>query len=352
VADASLNLHARDLVQVRDLDEILATLDGTGSLGALPFMPEMRQFCGRRFRVDKIVTKVCDTIGRSGMHQMDAAVHLEGTRCDGEAHGGCQAGCLLYWKEAWLRRVDSLGSETTPGADRAAGRAAVPHAPGRPVSFTVEDLWAATRRSGGEAGSDGDAAAREQEAVPAYRCQSTELMRAAPCVIASWDARQYVRDVRVGNVGALASVRTVLGGFLNEVQDLTRRFLPRWLRVRGGLRFPVIDGRLTRTPAQRLDLQPGELVRVKSRDDIVATLDTDNLNRGMSFDREMLEYCGRQARVLTRVERILDESTGRMMHLPNPCIVLDGVVCHGTYHRSCPRATYPYWREIWLERVP
>ncbi len=29
-------------------------------------------------------------------------VHLE-TRCDGEAHDGCQAGCLLYWKEDWLK---------------------------------------------------------------------------------------------------------------------------------------------------------------------------------------------------------------------------------------------------------
>src|SRR4051794_17968284 len=28
-------------------------------------------------------------------------------RCDGSAHGGCQAGCRLYWKEAWLRRVDA-----------------------------------------------------------------------------------------------------------------------------------------------------------------------------------------------------------------------------------------------------
>ena len=30
---------------------------------------------------------------------------------------------------------------------------------------------------------------------------------------------------------------------------------------------------------------------------------------------------------------------------------LDGVVCRGDYHRSCPRAIYPYWREAWLKRV-
>jgi hypothetical protein len=40
-----------------------------------------------------------------------------------------------------------------------------------------------------------------------------------------------------------------------------------------------------------------------------------------------------------------------MMHLKNPCIMLEDVICAGAYHRYCPRGIYPYWREIWLERV-
>jgi hypothetical protein len=71
----------------------------------------------------------------------------------------------------------------------------------------------------------------------------------------------------------------------------------------------------------------------------------------MSFDGEMLRYCGREARVLRRVERIIDEKSGRMLRLKNPCIVLDDVTCTGAYHRQCPRGIYTYWREIWLERV-
>jgi hypothetical protein len=71
----------------------------------------------------------------------------------------------------------------------------------------------------------------------------------------------------------------------------------------------------------------------------------------MSFDPEMLMYCGREARVRQRVEKIVDEKTGRMMYLKNPCIMLEDVVCTAKYHRFCPRAIYPYWREIWLERV-
>jgi hypothetical protein len=49
----TLNLRVGELVEVRSESEILATLDEKGELEALPFMPEMRQFCGQRLRVHK-----------------------------------------------------------------------------------------------------------------------------------------------------------------------------------------------------------------------------------------------------------------------------------------------------------
>ena len=82
----------------------------------------------------------------------------------------------------------------------------------------------------------------------------------------------------------------------------------------------------------------------------MATLDADNRNRGMIFDGEMLPYCGTRARVARKVRRILDEGTGRMIKLGD-CVVLEGVVCKGIYHRFCQRAITPYWREAWLRRV-
>ena len=36
------------------------------------------------------------------------------------------------------------------------------------------------------------------------------------------------------------------------------------------------------------------------------------------------------------------------------CIILVDVVCNAEYAQcrlNCPRAAYPYWRELWLERV-
>ena len=99
-------LRVGDVVEVRSAEEIIATLDERGEFENLPFMPEMLKFCGQRLTVDKVAHKLCDTINRSGIRKMENAVHLTGSRCDGTSHGGCQTACLMYWKEAWLKRVD------------------------------------------------------------------------------------------------------------------------------------------------------------------------------------------------------------------------------------------------------
>ena len=109
------------------------------------------------------------------------------------------------------------------------------------------------------------------------------------------------------------------------------------------------------TPTGRLDLSPGELVRIKSQEEIEQTLDETGKNRGLSFDpEEMAPYCGRVFKVRSSVTKIIDESTGKMLQMKQPCIMLEGVVCQAEYascRLNCPRAIPSYWREIWLERV-
>ena len=155
------------------------------------------------------------------MYRMRGAVHLEGSRCDGQAHGGCQAGCNIYWKEAWLKRIPAGEPAPEPGREAERGPAPV-------ARCTLATLTAATRRPA-------DPAAPGEER---YACQATELLRAAPERIPSWDVRQYVQDVRSGNAGALATIRTVAVGLFNEYQDASRRLLPRRLRIRDGHGIP------------------------------------------------------------------------------------------------------------------
>ena len=93
-------------------------------------------------------------------------------------------------------------------------------------------------------------------------------------------------------------------------------------------------------PTAQLDLRPGELVQVRSKKEILRTLNDYSRNRGLSVDVEMMPYCGRTFRVLARVEKIIYEKTGRTMRLPGACIILEGVTCGGCLSTNplfCPR---------------
>src|SRR3954453_12921045 len=120
-------LRPGDIVEVRSPAEILATLDSSATLDKMPFMPEMVSHVGRRYTVTRRVDKICDTIASTGSRRMHATVYLEDLRCDGSDHGGCQAGCKLYWKEAWLRGVDgAVAPAAEGGGEQGAGEAGRP----------------------------------------------------------------------------------------------------------------------------------------------------------------------------------------------------------------------------------
>jgi hypothetical protein len=318
-------LRPGDVVEVRSATEILATLDGDASLDNMPFMPEMARLAGRRFTVSRRVDKICDTINGTGSRRMRETVYLEDLRCDGSGHGGCQAGCKLYWKEAWLRRVDddAVGATQPPAAE-------------------TRDEWAAaelerlaavgTRPARGDAADDPDL----------WRCQATEAFKASGPLKTS-NLPQYWRELRNGNHAILRFLFVATRGFFLEIGRRTGIVKP----------FPL-TGPGTKTGPAGLNLQPGELVRVRSREEIAATLDETGHNRRLSFDREMAPYCGQTMRVQDRVERIIEDSNGRMLKLPKDCLILDGAVCSGERTAGCwfcPREIYSFWREAWVERV-
>ena len=105
-ADTSSGFRRGDRVRLKSLDQIEATLDAEGRNDGLSFMREMLPFRGRILEVASRADKTCDTVNLLGCNrQMSGTVHIEGARCDGSAHVGCQAYCNLFFKEAWLERV-------------------------------------------------------------------------------------------------------------------------------------------------------------------------------------------------------------------------------------------------------
>jgi hypothetical protein len=346
----SLKLCVGEWVEIRSKEEILKTLDRNGQLEGLPFMPEMLQYCGKRFKVYRRAHKTCDTATLTGGRRMENAVHLDAVRCDGAAHGGCQAGCLIFWKEAWLKRANDSGL-----APQSSGSEVEPNRYSTETNGCSEaDLLAATQANG------------DQEGDPRYVCQATQLPYASSRLPA-WKISQYLEDYTSGNVtlGRLLRGLVYIAYYQLSEAGLGLGRIMRWLYDRlyplwGGIPFPRRRGTIPAgdpTPTCKLNLQPGELVRVKSHREILATLDTANRNRGLLFDAEMAPFCGEVHRVLGRVTKIVNEKTGKMMNFKNNCIVLENVVCLGRYGECkfcpmfCPRSIYSYWREIWLERV-
>ncbi|HZR19663.1 MAG TPA: hypothetical protein VFE51_20430 [Verrucomicrobiae bacterium] len=341
----TLNLRAGELVQVRSKKEILLTLDSSGRLDGMPFMPQMFDYCGKEFRVLKRAHKTCDTVFPIRGRRVAGAVHLE-MRCDGQAYGGCQAGCLIFWKEAWLKRTGPEEGKNTEEKQEA-GMA----------GCTEERVWASTRTETKVIDGVGE------DRKCRYTCQATTLPYFTS-ELSPWDLRQYIEDYISGNVGFRKMVAGTLYVNYNRLINagvglgpILRWLYDKWQRIAGGLPYPSRCGEIQpgqKTPVAELNLQPGEWVRVKPYSAILATLDTSNKNRGLRFDAEMVPYCGRTLRVLKRVNRIVNEQTGEIQEFKNPCIILDGAVCQARYSECrlfCPRAIYSYWREIWLERV-
>lgn len=341
IATAELDLRAGEWVVVRSKEEILRTLDQQGRLEGLPFNPEMFAFCGRRLRVFKVAHKTCDTISKTGGRRMRRTVHLEEARCDGVHHGGCQADCLLYWKEAWLERPPKALTRRAPP-------------PTTERQCTEQIVLAAAVRAAGS-GDNGEIE---------WRCQATSLLDASQ-PLRWWDFRQYWRDVRTGNhsasdiIGRLTTAavkRLIQTGhgyrLLVAVYNLLQK-------MRGGPPYTTVIGKIPHgepTPTESLDLQPGEWVEVRTLEEIQATLHTGTQdNRGLYFDKEMLPFCGTRQRVKARIEKIIDERSGKLLAMKTPCIELEGVYCRALCSErriGCPRAIPSYWREIWLRRAP
>jgi hypothetical protein len=302
----TVSLRPGDFVEVKSPGEILQTLDADGTLDRLPFMPEMVEFCGRRFRVSKRAVKTCYYGATSGMRKFPAedVVLLEGLRCSGVAHDGCQKSCTIFWREAWLRRVESSTQSIA-----------------RPESS--EQLRARLKTSTGP---------------KTYFCQASEILNATT-ELSRWERfGKCFDELNSGNCGVLEMAKRI--GI--------------WLfwRIRKVFLGAYARGSQNSTPVESLNLRSGEWIEIKPLDSISETLDKKAHNRGLYFTPLMGQLCGERHRVERKPEKIIVDGTGEIRQLRNT-VFLEGSLCGCACvaFGGCPRGEFAYWREIWLRRT-
>jgi hypothetical protein len=111
-----LGIEPGEWVEVRPIEEIFKTLDGSRKHESLYFMPEMEKYCGQSFRVFKRVTTIKLESTGEVRHLKIPTVFLEGVYCNGERHQGCDRACFHYWREAWLKRIPGREAPLKPSA--------------------------------------------------------------------------------------------------------------------------------------------------------------------------------------------------------------------------------------------
>lgn len=299
-----------DWVEVRPARNVLASLDADQALDALPFMPEMLAYCGTRRRVAMRAERTCINPPEVPFRQLRGAVVLEGARCDGSDHGGCQLGCMFLWKEAWLRPLAGL-APAAPSATPSTG-------PDEPP--TVHALRST---------APGD--------PERYVCQATALPRATDPGEPAWHPGQYLHFLRIRTLTPRQLAEQVWHPIARRLRWAAERFL----RRRTGA-TPAT------TPEQHLGLRAGEWVEVRSREEIDLTLDAERRCRGLAFSTDMYRLCGRRVRVAEPIERVVVEATGRLQAVRDT-VVLEGSMCDR--YRGCARGMPILWREAWLKRA-
>jgi len=269
----------------------------------------MAAFCGHLVPVHRRIEKVWDYIHGTGMRRVRDAVLLQGLRCSGQSHGGCEAACQLIWKEAWLKRPYAHHSGFLPDL--------VPQS----------NLDAHTHVLA--------------EGKLRYICQMTEVLQRASSPLPMRSIGHYLRDLQVGTLRLGPLLEAISVRLFNSVQ---------W-RL-GGSIWPVVKPTDSeKSPHQILDLQPGQMARVKSKHAIELTLNRKSSNRGLGFGGDMVVYCGGSYRVAKVINRIVHEGTGEMLMLKTPSILLEGVTGIGGSILN-PHNEYYFWREIWLDPEP
>lgn len=90
-----------------------------------------------------------------------------------------------------------------------------------------------------------------------------------------------------------------------------------------------------RVEAEVTMFKAGDVVEVRSREEILATLDAAGCLERMPFMPEMLRYCGKQFRVSAVAHKTCDTAYKTWGRSLNAAVHLEELRCDGSSHGGC-----------------
>lgn len=101
-----------------------------------------------------------------------------------------------------------------------------------------------------------------------------------------------------------------------------------------------------------MNFQPGDRVRVRTKEEILPTLDFERKFHGCTFLDCMWQFCGTTQVIYKPMVRFLDERDFKFKKTRG-IVLLEGVFCDGILEFGhCDRSCFLFWREEWLEKLP
>jgi hypothetical protein len=151
--------------------------------------------------------------------------------------------------------------------------------------------------------------------------------------------------------------------FIDEIGQENSRLHSKWEsfihmlsdykgRLRTVITLPIGGSRYSKSVARTSQLnhdqiEPGDMVRIRSKDEVQKTLDRSARTHGCYFPPGMYNHCGKEYRVFKRVDHFFDEARGRMCKCNN-LFLLEGPHCSTP---NCDRSCLCFWHASWLQKV-
>jgi hypothetical protein len=102
------SIREKDWVRVKSKGEIAQIVDYKDSSGGCVFAPEMYSFCGKTYRVYKIVNSFYDEVKEKECKCRNIFL-LDGAFCSGKRKAlphDCDRNCFYFWHHSWLEKID------------------------------------------------------------------------------------------------------------------------------------------------------------------------------------------------------------------------------------------------------